>query len=194
MTTLELVPGLQLDDVLFGTAAAGVADLTDLPPLTWDRFTAPLSWWLIPESDGTLSKAEFVLARTQDFTAKLNLWYAADLRGMPHNHPWETFTGHLLAGGYDENRWHLDQEYGRVVDELGVRHTAGTGNRVDQHVFHEVAAVHEPGRTLSLMVCGRGRRGDWGYLDESGRYLHHSAQPVDGFDAMLAALNPQHRR
>lgn len=190
-TTVTILPGLTLADDLYEAARAGLAEhLPELPALTREQWTTPTSWWLIPEADGIMSKAELTLVKSEGLTAKLNVWFRPDLRGMPHNHPWKTFTGHLLAGGYDENRWHHDPEHGRVVDELGLSHLTGQANRVDKHVFHEVCAVHQPGRTLSLMVCGTGVRGDWGYLDDSGRYLHHSTQPVDGFDRMLADLNP----
>ncbi|GAA1281645.1 hypothetical protein [Saccharothrix xinjiangensis] len=196
MTTKKtvVVPGLVVDDELYAAAASGIAEHVPQLHLTWERFTAPRSWWLIPEADGVMSKAELTLAKGADLTVKLNIWYRPDLRGMPHNHPWRRFVGNVLAGGYTENRWVHDADRGRVVDQLGVEHTTGAGNVVDKAVFHEVCEVHDPGRTLSLMVCDAGVRGDWGYLDDSGRYLHHSTQPVEGFEQMLADLNPHQNR
>jgi hypothetical protein len=42
MTTLQVAPGLVLDDIMFNAAEAGVAArLPGLAPLTWERFTVP---------------------------------------------------------------------------------------------------------------------------------------------------------
>ena len=69
---------------------------------------------------------------------------------------------------------------------------AGGVNSVGREVYHEVTEVHAPGGTLSLMVCGRGERGRWGYLDLATG-LHRAAAPDPGFGERLRALNPQHR-
>jgi hypothetical protein len=196
VNTLEVIPGLTLDDALFAAAADALATrLPDLAPLTFADFTDPARWANIPDDEGLLSKSETVLTRSRHLTVKLNVWFRADLRGgaapMPHNHPWETFTSYVLGGGYDEHRWHLDP-VGNIVETLGVEHHGPTANQVGDDVYHEVAAVYEPGRTMSLMVCGTGRRGNWGYLDLATG-AHRAMQPVAGFDAMFAALNP-HRR
>lgn len=192
----ELVPGLTLDEQLFEVAAAGLsADAHHLPALSWEGFTDPLSWWLIPEEDGLLSKAELTLVKGAAETVKLNVWFRGDVRDrgrpMPHNHPWDSFTGHVLAGGYSEDRYGLDTD-----PELGIAHVGPVRNVVPQSVFHEVREIHEPGRTLSLMTCSTGRRGDWGYLDiDTGGYVANSDyQPVADFSALLMALNPQHRK
>ncbi len=196
MSTVEVVPGLVLDDAMYDAAAEGVgAYAAELAPLSWSAFVDPASWLLIPDDRGELSKAEMTLVSSIERTVRLNVWFRADLRGgdkpMPHSHPWTTFTGHVLAHGYTENRYRRDHQ-GDVLAELDVAHRSPAANEVDHDTFHEVCEVHEPGRTLSLMVCGRGQRGDWGYLDtDTGEYRR--LQPVVGFDGMLAALNP-HRR
>lgn len=196
MRTLEIIPGLTVDDTMFETAADGIARLAPtLGPLTYADFTDPRTWSNIPDDQGELSKSEKTLTRTAELTLRLNVWYREDLRGsgapMPHNHPWETFTGNLLMGGYDEDRWTLTDP-GNVIENLDVHHGAPAANIVDHRTYHEVRGVHAPGRTMSLMVCGRGRRGDWGYLDVvTGE--HRKLQPVTNFDAMYAALNPHQR-
>ncbi|MCI2422492.1 hypothetical protein MOQ72_34200 [Saccharopolyspora sp. K220] len=73
--------------------------------------------------------------------------------------------------------------------QLGVEHRAGGRNDVPRSVYHEVIEIHEPGRTLSLMVCGRGERGAWGYLDTSTG-LHTPTSPDPDFKAKLRQLNP----
>ncbi|MEU6355956.1 hypothetical protein ABZ896_42710 [Streptomyces sp. NPDC047072] len=52
-----------------------------------------------------------------------------------------------------------------------------------------MTGIHEPGRTMSLMLCGRGERGTWDYLDpDTGRRI--PAAPDPSFSARLRALNP----
>uniref|UniRef100_UPI003F4977B7 hypothetical protein n=1 Tax=Amycolatopsis sp. CA-096443 TaxID=3239919 RepID=UPI003F4977B7 len=75
-----------------------------------------------------------------------------------------------------------------VRAQLGIEHRAGGRNDVPRSVYHEVTEIHEPGRTLSLMVCGRGERGAWGYLDTTG--LHTPTAPDPDFKAKLRQLNP----
>ncbi|MFE7135431.1 hypothetical protein ACFVIM_31685 [Streptomyces sp. NPDC057638] len=196
MTTVEIAPGLVLDDEQFGAAEAGVAARAPgLGALTWERFTTPRDWTLVPDECGRGYKAEFVLFSTRAATAKVNVWFAPDLRRgrepfpHPHSHPW-AFDAHVLLGGYDEDRYTPDG--GAIRAERGVEHRAGGLNRVPLEVYHEVTAVHEPGRTLTLMVCGPGERGRWGYLDlATGQ--HRGAAPDPGFTERLKALNPQHR-
>lgn len=193
MSTVEVIPGLVLDEEMFEAAAAGVADLApDLAPLSWETITSASRWLNIPDDCGELSKSEMTLLNTAERTVRLNVWRRADLRGgekpMPHNHPWQSFTGHVLLGGYAEARYELDPA-GGVLAELDVQHASPAANVVGHDTYHEVSAVHAPGRTVSLMVCGRGRRGDWGYLDvDSGE--HKRLQPVKDFAVMFAALNP----
>lgn len=188
---MMVVPGLfEVTDETFETAAAGVAEHAPmLPPLTWERF-ASREWLMIPDDRGLLSKAQLTLVRTAALTVIVNTWYRADRRGgdrpLPHNHPWTSFTSAILAGGYREDRYWLD-DFGHVHADLGVEHRSGGSNVVDHELRHEVVDV-EPG-TMTLMVCDRGRRGDWGHLDvDTG--VEIVGQPVDGFDAMFAALNP----
>lgn len=96
----------------------------------------------------------------------------------------------MLLGGYSEDRYTLDRA-GGVRSEHGVEHGAGGVNTVPLATYHEVTAIHDPGRTLTLMVCGPGERGRWGYLDPAtGR--HHAAAPDPDFGERLKALNPQH--
>ena len=191
MMTTTIVPGLALDETLYEAAAAGVAShVPGLPPLTWERFAQPDAWTLVPDGYGQGYKAEFVLEATPVRTLKVNLWNLPDLRGgdksTPHSHPWD-FRAYVLLGGYSEDRY--VPEGATVRAERAVEHRAGGVNDVPRAVYHEVTEVHAPGRTLTLMVCGRGQRGSWGYLDvATGR--HQAVGPDPGFADRQRALNP----
>ncbi|WP_367132837.1 MULTISPECIES: hypothetical protein [Streptomyces] len=187
----EIVPGLTVTDEMFDAASAGVGkQIPGLAPLTWEQFTDPNGWTLVPDDRGDAYKAELVLLSRVESTIKINLWSLPDRRGgeraRPHNHPW-AFRSYVLLGGYDEDRYTL--EGGRVVPELSVSHTSGSVNHVAPEVYHDVTAIHDPHRTLTLMVCGPGRKGQWGYLDtDTGE--HVATQPDPGFLERLRALNP----
>lgn len=190
---VEVLPNFTLDNSLYEAAAQGLADHTTLQPLVWDDFTLATNWWLIPDTDGELSKAELTLINTPRITVRMNIWYRSDLRGdgrpMPHNHPWNTFTSHILRGGYDEDRYRRTPS-GLHIDK-DVTHASPGANTVDHDLFHEVSRIHDPGKTLTLMICKDGQRGDWCHLDvDTGADIHD--QPVTDFSAMLTRLNPQH--
>lgn len=192
--TIVIVPGLfAVTERMYETAAAGVAEHAPaVAPLARELFASP-KWLMIPDDKGELSKAELTLVRSPELTAKLNVWYRADRRGgerpLPHNHPWTTFTSAILSDGYREDRYWRD-DFGHVHADLGVEHRGpGAANTVDHDLFHEVVEV-EPG-TMTLMVCDRGRRGDWGHLDvDTGADI--LGQPVADFDDMFRALNSHH--
>jgi hypothetical protein len=195
MTTTTLIPGLTITDDLFAAAEAGIAThAPDLAPLARETFTDPMRWGLVPDDRGDCYKAEFELLKTPERTLKVNLWFLPDLRGgdisKPHSHPW-AFRAHVLLGGYQEDRYEPTQA--GVMSDLDVGHMAGGVNDVPRHVYHEVTDIHEPGRTLTLMVCDRGVRGAWGYLDvTTGEHLPVAPDP--DFGAKFAALNPHRRR
>ncbi|MGW7521809.1 hypothetical protein ACWGJ2_40215, partial [Streptomyces sp. NPDC054796] len=168
MDPVLIAPGLTLTDVLYETAASGVATYaSDLAPLTWEQFTTPTSWWLVPDGSGRLSKTELTLTEGRDRTVKINVWHAPDIREadgpLPHSHPWP-FSSKILLGGYSEDRYVLVD--GQVRAEIGREHTQGTANTVGRDLYHEVTGLHTaPGATVTLMLCGRGERGAWGHLD-----------------------------
>lgn len=201
MSSMEIIPGLVLDDIDYELAAAGVAEYAPhLAPLTRERFLDPTGWRNIPNLSGEISRSELTLLTGVDATVKLNRWVRPDIRGgdedqIPHNHRWDIFYGHLLRGAYSEVRFRradIDPETGHaeVIFEPRITHASPGINAVPHDVWHEVVAV-DPG-TLSLMVCGRGEFGNWSHLDvDSGQLIHE--QPVKEFDAMFAALNPHCR-
>src|SRR6266536_3253646 len=83
--TLEVIPGLVLDEELFAAAAEGLAThAPDLPALTWAEFTDPRRWWLVPGPDNDADgnplayKAEFVVIQNGEVTIKINIWYRPD--------------------------------------------------------------------------------------------------------------------
>ncbi|MBY8887267.1 hypothetical protein K7472_20830 [Streptomyces sp. PTM05] len=193
MDPVLIAPGLTLTDVLYETAAVGAAAYAaDLAPLTWEQFISPMSWWLVPDGSGRLSKAELTLAEGRDRTVKFNVWYAPDLRGpggvpCPHSHPWP-FESKILLGGYTEDRYVLDG--GQVRAETGRKHVQGTANPVGRDLYHEVVELHTaPGATMTLMLCGQGERGTWGHLDPAtGSVTPPQRDPF--FPERLRALNP----
>jgi len=109
---------------MYEAASAGLAaQAPELAALTWEQFTSPDDWWLIPDDSGSPYKAELVLRQGIDRTVKVNLWNAPDRCGdaapKPHSHPW-AFTTHILTGGYGENRYTLAGD--QVDAQLGVTH------------------------------------------------------------------------
>ncbi|MEV4975557.1 hypothetical protein [Streptomyces scopuliridis] len=188
-----IAPGLTLTDALYETAAAGVAAYaSDLAPLAWEQFAAPMSWWLVPDGIGRLSKSEFTLTEGRDRTVKINVWHAPDIRGTdgapcPHSHPWP-FESKILLGGYSEDRYVLED--GQVRAETGREHVQGAANTVDRNLYHEVTGLHTaPGATVTLMLCGRGERGTWGHLDPTtGTVAPPQRDPR--FPKHLRELNP----
>lgn len=191
MKTTTIAPGLVLTEAQYAAAAAGMAAHATLGPLTWGQFTAPTGWWLVPDEAGDAYKAELVLREDAEATVKVNLWLLPDRRSgdgrpTPHSHPWG-FSSQILTGGYSEIRYTIHDGQVTVAD---LEHTQGSTNDVSQRLYHEVTALHTPpGGTMTLMVCGPGARGTWGYLDpDTGR--HTPPQPDPRFTAHLNALNP----
>ena len=186
-----VLPGLTITDTLREAAVHGVAvHAPDLAHLLPRLLLDPTAWWAVPDERGDAYKHELVVHTTRERTLKLNVWTLPDLRGgqtsRPHSHPWP-FVAHILHGGYTEDRYLPDA--GTVLAHRRVEHAAGEANDVGLHVYHEVTEIHEPGATLSLMVCGPGERGRWGYLDtDTG--AHRAVERDLAFRARLAALNP----
>lgn len=200
MPTLEVIPGLIVDDTMFELAAQAIqTHAPDLAPLTFSRFTSASDWWMIPDDDGNGYKAELTLRNDRDKTIRINNWYLPDLRGgqesRPHSHPWP-FTAMIISGGYTEDRYEVSPGQGIIIAgeppvraQLGVEHQVGGRNEVPRSVYHEVTEIFQPGNTLSLMICGRGERGQWGYLNTcNGR--HTPTAPDPHFQAKLRQLNP----
>jgi hypothetical protein len=188
MTTTEILPSLTLSTDQFEAARAAVSEhAPDLPPLTYERWTRPRSWALVPDQAGEAYKAEMELARDAERMLRVTVWLLPDLRGgeapKPHSHPW-SFRSHILAGGYTEHR------YDPATAPAGLsvlEHDAGAVNAIDRVEYHEVVELHEPG-TLTLMVCGPGVRGGWGYLDVATG-IHLPLEPDPGFSGRFRALN-----
>lgn len=195
VNSIEVIPGLTLTETMYEAAAEGVREFTpELHPLSYERFTRPTEWALIPDECLDTVKAELVLSDWPDaLTRKINVWFRADLRGgerpKPHNHPWE-FTSRILLGGYVEDRYTLDGDQVRV--EHGVTHRFGSSNHVPKDLYHEVTDIAEPGATMTLMVCERGVKGDWGHLDVDRR-VHRPIERDPDFAARFEALNPHLR-
>ncbi|MCA1217396.1 hypothetical protein [Streptomyces sp. 8L] len=192
MQTIEIAPGLRLTETLYDVAQAGVATHAPDLALTWKQFIAPMSWWLVPDGSGQLSKAELTLTEDHGRTVKINVWHAPDIRSAdgrptPHSHPWP-FESRILVGGYTEDRYVLDG--GQVCAEKSREHVQGTANVIGREVYHEVTALHTaPGATVTLMLCGRGERGAWGHLDPATGAVA-PPQRDRRFPELLRALNP----
>jgi len=192
MRTITVIPGLTVDEDMYQRVEAVLPRFAPGVGLTWDQFTTPDSWLLIPDERCFGYKAELVLLRTTEATVKTNLWMGPDLRSgetpKPHNHPWE-FTSHILRGGYAESRY---ENRGTRIVAGTVSHGEGGANEVPLSTFHEVTEIYESGATLTLMVCGPGVKGDWGYLDPyTGNFV--PVPPDPDFKLRLTQLNPRLR-
>lgn len=194
-----VLPGLTLTLRLHELAAKSVADhVPDRPPLTWEEFTSPARWALIPdETTGRAYKAEHTLRDHPDGTLlRLTLWFAADLRRdgrpYPHSHPWP-FTSKILAGGYRESLWTCTD--GAVEQTaVSVLHAQGGTNVMPREHFHEVHTIEDPGATLTLMIgSGPGVRGGWGHLDPDTATYTPAPRASDRWRAMYRHLNPHLR-
>jgi hypothetical protein len=210
MHCLEIIPGITLDDELFGAAAEGLAaHAPGQPTLTWETFVDPSRWWLVPgpddDDDGVPLgyKAEFVVTQTLDLTIKINIWYSPDLRSAetskPHTHPWEVMEAHPALGGYEDQHWHRSAS-GLLVQKGSVLNLPGTVNRIFARDYHEVTSIASPGRTVSVMICGRwihdeANKGIWGHLDLlTGCHVAVQRDPVEQqrFRDRMYRINPQH--
>lgn len=192
MEQVRIIPGLTVDREMYERVVAGLAEHAPEESLTWEVFTSEDGWTLVPNPDGVGYKAELVLRRSPDVTIKVNLWMRTDLRAgqepQPHGHPWP-FTAHVLLGGYDEQRYELVDG---KVSTTTMTHSAGGANHLPLHVFHEVTDIHEPGRTVTLMICGKGTKGDWGYLDPvTGTITANQDMPDPTFKQRMVAINPR---
>jgi hypothetical protein len=201
MRSVEAAPGLILNEDMYEHILEGVgrAAMQLAAPLTWERFTQRETWILVPDAnrpDIPFYKAEAPLLLDPatlenppwSRTAKLNVWYAPDLRKdgtpMPHSHPWH-FAARILMGAYEEDRYAVRNG---VVETETLVHRAGDTNTISREVYHEVTAV-DPGRTLSLMDCAQGEPGKWGYLDpDTGLFTPNSPDPL--FLQLLQDRNP----
>ena len=196
---IEVVPGFFLDDPMLELLAVALAQhAPDLGPPTRDFILEP-DWDNVPNVTGEISKSERIFLAGPDRTVIANVWHRPDIRGrdepIPHNHPWEEFHSYILRGGYREQRWHrttIDPETdcAALSFEDNIIHASPTVNQVLHLCYHQIPEV-EPG-TITLMVCGPRTPDGWSHLDISSGKTRRD-QPVDGFDDMLAALNP-HRR
>ncbi len=76
MSPVVVAPGLVLDETLYEVAAEGVLHHTpDRAPLTWETFTSPRRWWIIPDTDCLGYRAELTLHADRARTIRLNRWY-----------------------------------------------------------------------------------------------------------------------
>uniref|UniRef100_UPI003F49B1C0 hypothetical protein n=1 Tax=Amycolatopsis sp. CA-293810 TaxID=3239926 RepID=UPI003F49B1C0 len=208
--TTTVIPGIALDGELFGAAAEGLASrVPHLPALTWEEFTDPARWWLVPGPDDDDAgvplgyKAEFVVITTTDLTVKINVWHRPDLRrgetSRPHTHPWEVMEAYPVLGEYEDEHWHRTVS-GLLVQKGSVVNGVGSVNRIFARDYHEVTSIADPGRTVSVMVCGRWihdeeNKGIWGHLDLStGCHVPVQRDPVEQerFRARMYRINPQH--
>jgi hypothetical protein len=209
-TATEIIPNIVVDDELYAAAAAGLTvHVPSQPLLTWQEFTDPIRWWLVPSPEDDAAgvplayKAEFVVTMTTDLTVKINIWHRPDLRSTetskPHTHPWEVMEAYPVLGGYEDEHWHRTAS-GQLVQQGSVLNMPGSVNRIFARDYHEVTAVTEPGRTVSVLVCGRwihdeAHRGVWGHLDlRTGRHIPVERDEIERerFRTRMHRINPQH--
>ena len=200
MARIEVIPELIIDDTWYELVVAGIAQYApEIGSLSREYVTDPDHWLNIPDVWGRVSKAELKLPWGPVGEAIVNVWQRPDIRGreesIPHNHSWGVFHSHILRGAYEEirvRRTNIDPEtdHADLAFEPYLTHASPATNVVPQEVYHEIPVV-EAG-TTTLMLCGPRTPEKWSHLDlTTGK--RRRDQPVEGFDAMLAALNP-HRR
>jgi hypothetical protein len=210
MIRVNVIPGLVVDDELHAAAAGGLAvHAPTLPAISWEEFTDPTRWWLVPSPDDDAAscplpyKAEFLVIQTAFFTVKVNIWYRPDLRAgetsRPHTHPWEVMEAYPVHGSYEDEHW-IRTASGQLVGQGSVINERGSVNRIFARDYHEVTAVADPGRTVSVLVCGRWihdahHRGIWGHLDlATGCHVpvQLDEDELARFRTRLSRINPQH--
>lgn len=195
-SSVTIVPGLVVTADQFELATAGLANHAPEMTLTWEQWTAPARWGLVPDEQTMHPyKAEFTLQDRPGPLRRINIWFEPDLRGdnapRPHSHPWP-FQAHVLAGGYTETRFAVT---GGAVDLTVAEHETGATNPLPRDLFHEVTGLHtEPGGTLTLMTAtGPGVRGGWGYLDPNTGEYEPAPAPSSEFQRAWHLLNPHLR-
>ncbi len=199
---MRVLPHFTLDDEMYEVVRAALAHSAPDVQLSWEDFIDPKGWVLLPNPERPREpfyRAQRVLlpghlsSPRYSRTIKVNVWYGPDLRRgerpWPHNHPWDHFSSRILLGGYEEERW---QRRGGGLDIRRAEHGQGSANNVPHDVYHEVTGIFVPGRTVTLMDCGRSRgKGEWGYLDtETGLYIPYAQSPTKAkFDALYRQRN-----
>jgi hypothetical protein len=191
-----------------------------IPPLTWERWIDRPNWALIPDAndpDLPYYKAEFAVTQfvpddpeLSQIIGKVNLWKKDDKRvagrSAPHTHP-GPFRAHVMKGGYTESRFWLEdstvlipRDKTVVADRYqldGVLHVAeaihqtGETNELPSDILHEVVEIHEPDRTLTVMVGHQGWDAPWGELDPDTQIWTRSTVAANpNFGAMFLDRNP----
>jgi hypothetical protein len=106
---------------------------------------------------------------------------------------------HPVLGGFEDEHWHRTAS-GQLVAQGSAVNGVGSVNRIFARYYHEVTAVAAPGRTVSMLICGRwirdnAHRGIWGHLDlHTGRTnaAATSASPTPrGSSTTPTTLNPR---
>lgn len=104
-----------------------------------------------------------------------------------------------VLGAYEDQHWHRSAS-GVLVQKGTVLNAPGSVNRIFARDYHEVTSIAAPGRTVSVMICGRwihdeANRGIWGHLDlHDGCHVPVQRDPVEQerFRARTRRINPQH--
>lgn len=202
--TVTIAPGLTVTGRQFELVQLGLAQHAPDVTLTWEQWTAPARWGLVPDEQTMRPyKAEFTLQDhgtvPSGLLRRVNIWFEPDLRGdarpMPHSHPWP-FTAHPLDGGYAETRY-IRAGDGTVEASWHV-HAPGDANVLPRDLFHEVTELHAgvQEHPLTLMVAtGPGVRGGWGYVDPDTGHYDPAPPPSETWQRAWRALNPhlEHR-
>jgi hypothetical protein len=208
----EVLSGFTLTSKMYELVAAKLHELKVPVDYTYERFTDKMFWKKIPDPNapkGTFFKVEQNVFSGPPYkrAIRVNGWYAADVRVngiyLPHNHPWWPVNAHILTGGYRQRAYEvvgveLDDMSETQLQPSNIRHLglqdlrAGDVNHMSHLFFHEVEKVFKPGKTISVMDCGKSVKDGWGYLDlKALTYKNCKAYPLDAaHKANVRALNP----
>lgn len=217
MKSVKVTPHFTLTDEMYERVRARLVLIAPEVNYTREQFIDPQRWMYVPDPEHPEihhHKAEQTVLSGPPYKRhiKVNVWNSADLRRtgvpVPHNHPWWPVESYIEMGGYLQDAYILEgvtklrdfDVYTLKNANLQVKqgqelHAGGT-NVMPHLFFHEVTKVLEPGRTLTVMDCGKSQKEAWGYLDpDKLTYTNNTKSPIDErWAPLLRARNPHLRR
>jgi hypothetical protein len=217
MKIFKVTPHFTLTEEMYERARARLATIAPEVSYTCEQFVDLQNWMFIPDPNHPEihhHKAEQTVLSGPPYKRhiKVNVWHSADLRRtgepVPHNHPWWPVESYIEMGGYLQDAYILGGvkelrdfavytlENANLRVEQGQELHAGGTNVMPHLLFHEVTKVLEPGRTLTVMDCGKSKKEAWGYLNpDTLRYENNKRSPIDEkWPQLVRSRNPHLRK